>query len=205
MVAAITPSPPLGAERVGVRWGTPRFPEVSPTSPHPLRPKGRRGFYRAAAMLVATFALTGCKAIPQIAGVLSGATVGAATGSPALGFAVGIGTDAAVNAGVRWYGRSRSNAEQDAIADAAAPLGVGQRQDWRISHFFPIGNEHGELWVVREIPTPLVLCKQIVFSVDEGEGEKLKRHWYTAALCHNDERWKWASAEPAVQRWGFLQ
>ena len=156
-------------------------------------------------LLAAGVLLSGCKAIPQIAGFVSGASIGAATGSPALGFAVGVATDAAVNAGQRFYGRSRSNAEQNAIADVAGPLGLGGHGDWRIEHIIPIGNEHGELWVVRLIPTPLTLCKEIVFSVDDGKGPKLKRAWYTASICHRADRWKWASAEPAVPRWGYLQ
>src|SRR4051794_14084997 len=160
---------------------------------------------RWSAPLLSVLLLAGCKAIPQIAGVISGGTVGVATGSPALGFATGVATDAAANAGVRWFGRSRQRAEQDAIAAAAADLPVGGRAPWRIDHTIPLGNEQGELEVVRLIDNGLAECKQIAFSVDEGTGEKLHRAWYTADICRQQEHWKWATAEPAVQRWGYLQ
>jgi hypothetical protein len=156
-------------------------------------------------LLAAGVLLSGCKAVPQIAGVLSGATVGAATGSPALGFAVGVATDSATNAGIRYFGRSRQHGEQNAIAEVAGELPVGASHPWRIEHTIPFGNEHGELYVVRAIDTPLALCKEIVFSVDEGKGEKLKRAWYTASVCHQEQGWRWATAEPAVPRWGYLQ
>ncbi len=156
-------------------------------------------------MLAAGLLLTGCKAVPQITGFLTGATAGAATGSPAIGFAVGVATDAAATAGVRYYGRSRQNGEQDAIAQVAGSLEVGERHDWKIEHTIPFGNEHGELYVVRRIDTPLALCKEIVFSVDEGEEAKRKRAWYTTSVCRQADHWKWAAAEPAVPRWGYLQ
>jgi hypothetical protein len=28
---------------------------------------------------------------------------------------------------------------------------------------------------------------------------------YIATTCHQADGWKWATAEPAVARWGFLQ
>lgn len=162
-----------------------------------------RAAVRPALLLV--LLLGGCKAIPQIAGVVSGGTVGAATGSPALGFAVGIATDAAGHRVMRWYGRSRQHNEQNAIAEAAGPLGPGESADWHIDHTIPIGNEHGTLQVVRLIDTPIADCKEIAFSVDEGKPPKLQRAWYTTTICQQAEGWRWASAEPAVERWGFLQ
>lgn len=155
--------------------------------------------------LLAALMLAGCKAVPQIAGLVSGGAVGVASGSPALGFAVGVATDAAASAGVQYYGRSRQRAEQDAIATAAGDLGVGGRASWRIDHTIPIGNERGELQVTRTVENDLAVCKEIVFSVDESVDEKRKRAWYTAMICHQQDQWKWASAEPAVERWGYLQ
>jgi hypothetical protein len=155
--------------------------------------------------VVAVLLMGGCKAVPQIAGVVSGGVVGVATASPALGFATGVATDAATHAGLRYVSRTRQRAEQDAIAAAAGPLSVGDRAPWRIEHDIPIGNEHGELRVVRLIETSLAVCKEIAFSVDEGSGAKLKRAWYNAAICRQADAWKWASAEPAVERWGYLQ
>ncbi len=42
-------------------------------------------------------------------------------------------------------------------------------------------------------------------SVDEGKGEDMTRAWFTSDICKQAETWKWASAEPAVARWGYLQ
>jgi hypothetical protein len=149
--------------------------------------------------------LGGCKAIPEIAAVISGGVAGGATGNPAIGFGVGVAVDAAANAAVRYIGRSRQRAEQDAIAEAAGQLAPGGTAPWRIQHDIPIGNEHGELRVVRQIQSPLAVCKEIVFSVDAGAGPSATRSWYTASICRQSQGWKWASAEPAVERWGFLQ
>ena len=157
------------------------------------------------AVVIVPLLLAGCSAAPQIAGLISGGAVGVSTGSPALGFAAGIVVDAAANAGMKYYGRSRQNAEQDAIADAAADLPAGGRASWRIDHTIPIGNEHGELEVTRVIANPLADCKEIAFSVETGSGKDVRRGWYLATICHQQARWKWASAEPAVPRWGYLQ
>jgi hypothetical protein len=156
-------------------------------------------------LLAALLALSGCKSIPQITALITGGVSGAATGSPAVGFAVGVATDAAANAGLRYVTRTWHAGEQDAIAQAAADVPAGGATTWKIEHFVPIGNEHGQLHVVRVMDSPLASCKQIVFSVDEGTGEKLKRAWYTTDICKQNETWKWAAAEPAVERWGFLQ
>jgi hypothetical protein len=156
-------------------------------------------------LLAALLALGGCKSIPQITALITGGVSGAATGSPAVGFAVGVATDAAANAGMRYVTRKWHGGEQDAIAQAATDLPVGGATTWKIEHFVPIGNEHGQIHVVRVMDSPLTTCKQIVFSVDEGSGDKLKRAWYTTSICKQNEIWKWAKAEPAVGRWGFLQ
>jgi hypothetical protein len=55
------------------------------------------------------------------------------------------------------------------------------------------------------IATPLATCKEVVFSVEEDGRATLKRAWYTTHACRSGERWKWALAEPAVERWGVLQ
>jgi hypothetical protein len=156
-------------------------------------------------LLLPLLVLAGCKSVPQIAGLVSGGAVGVATGSPALGFATGIAIDAAANAGVRYYGRSRQNAEQDAIASVAGSLADGQQAPWHIDHLIPIGDEHGGVWVTRSIRNPLADCKEIVFSVVTGPAAKPERAWYDATICRQQQGWKWASAEPAVPRWGYLQ
>jgi hypothetical protein len=159
----------------------------------------------APALLVSLILLAGCNSVSQIAAVVGGGAAGGATCNPAIGFAVGVAIDASATYAVRYYGRSRQGAEQDAIAEVAGELPVGTEAAWKIEHYIPIGDEHGQLRVVRMIDSPLATCKEIAFSVDEGKGDKLKRAWFTSDVCKQAERWKWASAEPAVERWGFLQ
>jgi uncharacterized protein YdbL (DUF1318 family) len=152
--------------------------------------------------VVGLLALAGCNTTTaQVTAVVTGGVVGASTGSPAVGFLVAVATDAGANYIVRHIGRARQGAEQDAIAEVAGGLPVGTEAAWKIEHAIPIGNERGRLRVVREIDSPLAVCKELVFSVDESK----TRSWYTADVCEQAERWKWASAEPAVERWGFLQ
>lgn len=160
---------------------------------------------RSIAALAVLAVISGCKAIGEITGVAAGLAAGTATGSPAAGFAIGIATNAGVDELVKWIGRSRQGAEQDAIAAVAGEMAVGEARPWRIRHTIPIGNEHGELRVVRVIANPLTTCKEVVFSVDEGRAAARERKLFTTAVCRQGSRWKWAAAEPAVQRWGYLQ
>jgi hypothetical protein len=53
---------------------------------------GRAGMVRRVPLGLFVFLplLAGCKAIPDIAGVVSGGVAGGATGNPAIGFAVGV-------------------------------------------------------------------------------------------------------------------
>lgn len=155
--------------------------------------------------LLAAVVLAGCTAAPRIAAVVTGGVAGAASGNPAVGFAVGVATDATANYAFRYFARVRQGAEQDAIAEVAGELPIGTEAAWKIEHTIPIGDEQGHLRVVRKIDSPLAACKEIAFSVDEGKGEKLKRAWFVSNVCKQTEKWKWASAEPAVERWGFLQ
>jgi hypothetical protein len=150
--------------------------------------------------------LAGCSSTTtQFAAVVTGGVAGAASGNPIVGFAVGVAFDAGATYVIRYYGRTRQGSEQDAIAEVAGQLPVGTEAAWKIEHTIPIGDEHGHLRIVREIDSPLAACKEVAFSVDEGKGDKLKRAWFTSDICKQSERWKWASAEPAVERWGFLQ
>ena len=160
---------------------------------------------RPAALLATLLLLAGCKAVPRLAGVASGAIAGGATANPAIGFAVGVATDAAAHAAIQYTGRAWTHTEQAAIAAAAGDLPVGQRAPWHVEHLVPVGNEHGELEVVRLIDNPLAPCKEVAFSVDRGAGAGLRRSWYTTTLCRQGEAWTWAAAEPAVERWGYLQ
>jgi hypothetical protein len=158
-----------------------------------------------ALLLAALTLIAGCKETPRLAGVASGAIAGGATANPAIGLAVGVATDAAAHAVVQGVGRTWTHTEQAAIAAAAGDLPVGERVAWRALHAIPVGDEHGELQVVRLIDNPLSPCKEVAFSVDTGAGAGLRRRWYTTTLCRQGDAWAWAAAEPAVERWGYLQ
>jgi hypothetical protein len=146
--------------------------------------------------------LGGCSSIGQITGIIVGGATGGATGNPAVGFAVGVGTAALTDYATKHITKSWHQGEQDAIAATAGPLAIGTQTPWRVIHSLPIGNEHGELAVVRQIDNPLAPCKQVVFSVVDDDDPPA---WYSVDICQQGERWKWASAEPAVERWGYLQ
>jgi hypothetical protein len=160
---------------------------------------------RAAAALVLCTLLAACSSAGQISAVVVGGVAGTATANPAIGFAVGVATDAGVNWAVHYYGRERQGAEQDAIAQIAGELPVGTGANWKIEHDIPIGNEHGRLEVTRTIDTPLAPCKEVAFSVAGDDEKAPKQSWYLTSVCRSDTVWKWAAAEPAVPRWGFLQ
>ena len=156
---------------------------------------------RALLVTVALLPLAGCNTVPAIVGVLGGAAAGGASASPAVGFAVGIATATATGVAVKYYGKSRQHAEQDAIARVAGALPIGGRAPWRIRHYVPLGDEDGEISVLGAIVNPLAPCRSIAFSVADGPRER----WYTADICRRVTGWQWASAEPAVPRWGYLQ
>ena len=124
--------------------------------------------------------LGGCTAAGNIVGVVAGAAVGGATGNPAIGFGVGVATAAISDYTIRTVSRHWHQGEQDAIAAAAGGLAVGGTGPWRIDHSLPLGNEHGQLQVVRSIDTPFTACRELVFSVEEGNDTP---RWYTATIC----------------------
>jgi hypothetical protein len=157
------------------------------------------------AVLGGLLLMSGCASVARVSAVVTGGVAGAATDSPAVGFAVGVATDALANWGVRYVARVRQGAEQDAIAAVAGQMPMGAEADWKIEHTIPIGDEHGRLRIVRAIQNPLASCREIAFSVDTGKGAKQTADWYIGDICHQAEQWKWASAEPAVPRWGYLQ
>jgi hypothetical protein len=164
---------------------------------------GRRRLRRLLPLAAATL-LAGCSSIAPIVGVVSGAVAGGATANPAVGFAVGVAAAAASDIAVKHIGRTRQQTEQDAIAAIAGDLAVGATVEWRVRRDIPIGNEHGRLMVVRLIDSPLAPCKEIVFSVQDGPPES-PAPTYSATICHQHDAWKWATAEPATERWGNLQ
>lgn len=146
--------------------------------------------------------LVGCGSAGELTGLAAGGIAGGATANPAIGYAVAIGTAAAASETFKYFGRVRQRAEQNAIADAAAGLAEGQSAPWSIQHDVPVGNEHGQVQVVRSIDTSLATCREIAFSVENAPAPPA---WFVTSICQQERRWKWAAAEPAVERWGYLQ
>lgn len=164
----------------------------------------------AAPLALCLALLPGCQAL-LTEGTSAGAGVASASlaervgGGAAVTTGIGLGVQALARAGLQ-YGQRRSHTgEQDHIAAIAGPLPVGGVGRWG-SFTVPFEpNERGEVTVSRVISAAPLDCKEIVFSVESGRADALQRAFYTAAICRDGENWKWASAEPATERWGSLQ
>jgi hypothetical protein len=150
--------------------------------------------------------LGGCTSV-----LTEGTAAGASTAGAGISRAVtrnagatGIG-QAAARAGLQYAERRIHQAEQDAIASEIATMAPGGHRPWHIDHTIPIGNEHGEVRVMRDIPNRLTPRKEQVFSVESGKAEEAKHAWHTTQACRSGARWKWALAEPATGRWESLQ
>jgi hypothetical protein len=175
----------------------------------------RAGSFRRAGiglvLLLAAAPLAGCNSLlaestATGAGIAGAGIASAVTKNATVGAAIGLGVAAGANAGLLYVERVVHGATQDSIAAAAGPLPEGTVATWRASHSVPIElPEHGEVAVTREINGPDFACKEIIFSVDDGEGAQRRRSFYTAYICRDGERWRWATAEPATARWGSLQ
>lgn len=156
-------------------------------------------------------ALSGCGSVltattADVAGIAGAGIAGAVTKSPVAAAGIGLGIAAAANAGLQVLERDVHRAEQDQIARAAGALAVGVIGHWSVFHRIPIeDDEHGDLVVSRLIGSADFTCKEIVFSVDTVEKKVPNRAFYTATVCKDGLAWKWASAEPATERWGSLQ
>jgi hypothetical protein len=155
--------------------------------------------------LVLLLLLDGCRFAGELVAAGAGGAAAGATANPLVGIAVGVGVNAGIDATFAYASRKWQQAEQDAIAGDAAAMQPGERRPWKVEHIIPVGNEHGEVEVVRAIANPLTTCKELVFSVESGSGPSMRRDWYTTDACQDGARWKWSLAEPAVERWGTLQ
>lgn len=151
--------------------------------------------------------LGGCtsKFAGELVAAGAGGAAAGATANPVVGIAVGVGVNAGIDATFAYVGRKWQQSEQDAIAREVGVMEVGEKRPWKIAHIIPVGNEHGEVEVVRAIDSPLTVCKELAFSVDSGSGASEVRHWYVTDACRDGGRWKWSLAEPAIARWGTLQ
>jgi hypothetical protein len=145
--------------------------------------------------------LGGCNQIGSVAGAAAGLVSGAGTANPGVAIAVGLGVNVVVDEVQKIYSRRLARNEQDQIAQAAGPLKVGDTVPWAVHHTIPIGNEHGDVTVLRDIPAIIVACREVLFTVQDGKAKAP----YVARICLNQGKWTIADAEPAVERWGFLQ
>lgn len=162
-------------------------------------------FRWAKAGAVCAICLTGCSSIGSLTGAVTGAAAGGGSANPAVGYAVGIGSKAATDALVKYLSKKRQAKEQDLIAARAGMMEAGDTAQWSIRHKIPLfDNEHGHLAVVRDVPNPLAPCKEVLFTIESGSVSKVLGY-YATSVCKASDRWRWAQAEPATARWGFLQ
>lgn len=162
-------------------------------------------------MLVGPF-LSGCSSLlteggAAGAGVAGAGIASAVTKNAAVTSGIGLGVNAAASAGVKALEKRTHRTEQEAIAAAAGPLSVGATAAWSSGHYSVSveHNEHGELTVSRLIQAGDLDCKEVIFSVDTVVKRQPSRAFYTTTVCRDGASWKWASAEPATERWGSLQ
>lgn len=155
--------------------------------------------------------LSACNETAQnSAGPIGGAAVGLGvagiTADPFVAYAAGVGAQAAIEALQKYLSRTLHKGEQDNIAATVAALQPGQSAAWKIGYAIPIDREHGDVTVIRLIKSPLTVCKVVAFTVIAGRKANAGRGVYITSAClRSDGTWKWAEAEPAVARWGFLQ
>lgn len=160
-----------------------------------------------------TSALSGCSSLytegaTAGAGIAGAALAAKITSNAAVATGIGLGAVAAARAGVQYSERVVHKNTQDGIAKIAGPLEVGAIAPWSVTHSMPIeDDEHGRVTVSRTISTGALDCKEIVFSVDQTATKNVPASsaFYVASICRDGDNWKWASAEPATERWGALQ
>ena len=140
------------------------------------------------------------------AGIVGAAASRAVTENAGVTTGIGLGVQAAARAGLQYTERRVHETEQNEIAAVAGTLPIGAVAPWRIVHDIPIeANQHGKVTVDRAFGGPGFACKAIVFSVDHQDKRGLVRAFYTATVCLDGTQWKWATAEPATERWGAMQ
>lgn len=176
--------------------------------------RGRLDTTALVALAVAvTLALSGCSSLYSEgatagAGIAGAALAAKVTSNAAVATGIGLGALAAARAGVQYSERVVHTNTQDGIAKIAGPLEVGAIAPWSVTHSMPIeDDEHGRVTVSRTISTGALDCKEIVFSVDQTATKNVPASsaFYVASICRDGDNWKWASAEPATERWGALQ
>ena len=148
--------------------------------------------------------LTGCAAVSDITGAVAGFAAGALTANPAIGIGVGVVVRAGSAEALGHIARVRRDAEHQAIVAAIADAPAGERRTWSVDRKVG-GDARGEARVVRLIETPIALCKEVAFTVSRGEDAVAFGDWFTTVACFDGQNWRWAIAEPAIERWINLQ
>ncbi len=177
---------------------------------------GRGGLNATAFVALAvaiSSAMSGCSSLYSEgatagAGIAGAALAAKVTSNAAVATGIGLGAVAAARAGVQYSERVVHKNTQDGIARIAGPLEVGAVAPWSVTHSMPIeDDEHGRVTVSRTISAGALDCKEIVFSVDQTATKNVPASsaFYVASICRDGDNWKWASAEPATERWGALQ
>ena len=152
--------------------------------------------------------LSGCGSIGAAAGAAAGISTGVVTTNPAIGFGVGVAVQAVTDEAVARLMKRLHSDQQIAIATTAGDLPIGDTKQWRVKHSLPVENGHGDVRVLREFSSALATCREFAFSVVDGDKPDAHQDWFLAQACKGKDDsggWKWASAEPAVERWGNLQ
>ncbi|WP_411716471.1 hypothetical protein [Paraburkholderia caribensis] len=178
----------------------------------------RRSVFPSATLIAAlavavTTTLSGCSSLYSEgatagAGIAGAAIAAKVTDNAAVATGIGLGAVAAARAGVQYSERVIHRNTQDSIAVVAGPLAVGAVAPWSITHSVPLEeDERGRVTVSRTISAGELDCKEIVFSVDKAATKNVPASsaFYVASICRDGTAWKWASAEPATERWGSLQ
>ncbi|CAB3636162.1 hypothetical protein [Paraburkholderia rhynchosiae] len=198
-------------------WGEWLKPGLKPRLKPRLKHWAARGRPDAMALvavaLAVSSALSGCSSLytegaTAGAGIAGAAIAAQVTHNAAVATGIGLGAVAAARAGVQYSERVVHKNTQDGIAKIAGPLDVGAVAPWSVTHSVPIeDDEHGRVTVSRSISAGALDCKEIVFSVDRTATQNVPASsaFYVASICRDGDNWKWASAEPATERWGALQ
>jgi hypothetical protein len=153
-------------------------------------------------MAIACASLAGCQLLGVIGGAAAGAATGAASANGAAAIVTAIAVQTAIDRATHISERRGVTAEQDAVAAAAGEMSVGETRAWEMQHKLTRRKAHGEVRVTRIIKSPLTTCKEVLFSVIDGDAAPA---WFATSACQHGDKWKWAAAEPAVERWGHLQ
>jgi len=140
------------------------------------------------------------------AGIAGASIAHGVTNNAGVTTGIGLGAQAAARAGLQYAERKIHQSEQDSIASVAGALPVGRVARWQSVHSIPLeSDEQGQVTVSRNLGGTAFQCKEIVFSVEHPDKPSTPREFYTATVCRDGNAWKWATAEPATERWGALQ